>query len=115
MTYDKTEKTAEITTKIGITACKKIEDFFVEFSNAIMNVDSYACLDVIILKKKHAMQLPSQRKFKNRTRKLDFLQIQCYANSVVITHFFKIKQDQNALCLFVSDKLGFPRARKHFL
>ena len=36
--------------------------FFVEFSDAIMNVDSFACFDVIFLEKKCAMRLPSQKK-----------------------------------------------------
>ena len=34
----------------------KIEDSFVKFSDAIMNVDSFTCFDVIFLEKKRAMR-----------------------------------------------------------
>ena len=45
--------------------------------------------------------------FKNRTQKLDFLEIRYYANSVLLAHFFKIKLHRNVLCLLVSGKLKF--------
>ena len=44
------KKTTEIVTKIGIIA-RKIRDFFVEFSDAKMDVDSFACFNVIFLEK----------------------------------------------------------------
>ena len=73
----------------------KIEDSFVEFSDAIMNVDSFTCFDVIFLEKKRAMRfaIPEKKKsmtslcFRNRTQELDFLEVKYYANSVIITHF----------------------------
>ena len=86
-----------------------------------MNVDYFGCFDVIFLEKKRSMQLPFQKKvfipplrFKNCAKILDFLEIRCYAKSVVITHFFKMKH-QSAFCLFVLAKLRFPRASKHLL
>ena len=47
--------------KIGIIAGKN-QRFFVEFSDEIMDIDSFACFDVIFLEKKRAMRLPSQKK-----------------------------------------------------
>ena len=81
-----------------------------------MNVDSFACFDVVFLEKKRVMRLPSQKKrylfchfnLKNRPQELDFLEIRYYTNSLVIKHVFKIKQLHNALCVFVSGKLRFP-------
>ena len=84
---------------------------------ASMDVDFFGGFNVILLEKKacNAIAIPEKKiaimllQFKNRTQKLDFLEIQYYANSVVIMHFSKIKH-QNALCLFDSGKLRFPRA-----
>ena len=109
-------------TKIGIIS-RKNRDFFVEFSDAMIDVDSFACFDVIFLEKSVQCDCHPRKKkisitlfrFKNRKKELDFLEIRYYANSVVITPFFKIKQHQIALCLFVSGKLRFPRASKHLL
>ena len=65
------------------------------------------------------MRLPSQKKglyyvtlIVKLRPKTGFSRIK-YANSVVIAHFFKIKH-QNALSLFASGKLRFPRASKHY-
>ena len=41
---------------------KKIEDFLLNFVDAIMDVNSFACFNVIFLEKKRAMRLPSQKK-----------------------------------------------------
>ena len=41
---------------------QKLKIFFVEFSDAIMDVDSFTCIDVIVLEKKRAMRLPSHKK-----------------------------------------------------
>ena len=59
--FQPSEKTTEIMMKIGIIAGKN-QKFFVEFSDEIMDVDSFACFDVIFLEKKRAMRLPSLKK-----------------------------------------------------
>ena len=61
VTYGKTEKTTEIITKIGIIACKN-RGFLVEYSDAIMDVYSFLCFDVIFLEKSVQYRLPSQKK-----------------------------------------------------
>ena len=99
MTYDKTEKNNKNDDKNRSNRSQKSKICFVEFSDAMMDVDFFASFGVIFLEKKLAMRLPSQKKvsitslwFKNRTQELDFLELRYYANSVVITLFFKIKQ-----------------------
>ena len=57
----KQKRTTEIVTKSEVIALKK-RTFFVEFSDTIMDVDSFACFHVIFLEKKRAMRLPSQKK-----------------------------------------------------
>ena len=47
-------------TKIGIIA-RKNRGFFVEFPDAIMDVDSFGSFDAIF-KKKRAIRVPSQKK-----------------------------------------------------
>ena len=44
------------------------------------------------------------------------LQIQCFLPKLsTFENFFKVKQTQNLLCLYVSGKLGFPGASKHLM
>ena len=58
----KQKKTTEIMTKIGIIV-RKNRRFFVEFSDAIMDADSFACFNVIFSEKKRAaMRLPPPKK-----------------------------------------------------
>ena len=56
MTYDKTDKTTEIMTKIGIIACKN-RGFLVEYSGAIMDVDSFFCFE----KRAMPIAIPEER------------------------------------------------------
>ena len=55
----KQKKTTEIMTKKGIIA-RKNRRYFVEFSDAIVDVDSFACFDAIFLGKKacNAIAIP---------------------------------------------------------
>ena len=53
LTSDGTEKTTETMRKIAVI---KMADFFVEFSDAIMDVDSLAYFNAIILIKKRTMR-----------------------------------------------------------
>ena len=64
-----------------------------------MDVNAFTCFDRIFLEKKraNAIIIPEKKAtittlwFKNRIQKLDFLEIRCDTNSVVTTHFFKLK------------------------
>ena len=74
----------EIMITIGITVRKNLR-FLFKISDAVMDVDSFACFDVIFLKKAcNAIAIPEKRSpwFKNRTQELEFLEIRYYANSV---------------------------------
>ena len=61
MTYDKTGKNKN-NDKNQNNRLQKSQIFFVEFFDVIMDVDSFACFDVIFSEKKRAMRLPSQKK-----------------------------------------------------
>ena len=59
--YDKVEKNDKNNDK-NRSSCSLSRRFFAEFSDAIMDIDSSACFDVIILKKAcDAIAIPEKR------------------------------------------------------